>query len=123
MGENEMKPKYGLPCGVRLTEGLGGAGGVAPLALAAEVVVEPERRDTLSIGDVLTSGSVPELNPIGHRLGVPEVVWVWCFLAGELPAEGRAATTRPWFLHLPAMALPKGWRFYAAWTFRCDPRG
>ena len=23
MGENEMKPEHGLPCGVRLTEGLG----------------------------------------------------------------------------------------------------
>ena len=108
MGENEMKPKPGLPCGVRLTEGLGGAGGVAALALAAEAFAEPGRRDTLSIGVAFTSGSVPELNPIGHRLGVPEVVRAWCLAAGERPAAGRAATTRPWFLYLPAMALPKG---------------
>ena len=117
-----MKPRPGLPCGVRLTEGLGGAGGTTALAFAAETLAEPEQRDTFSIRVVFTTSSVPELNLKGHRLGVPEVVWAWCFLAGELPAEGRAATTRPWFLHLPATALPKGWRFYAAWTFRCDPR-
>ena len=49
---------------------------------------------------------MPELSLIGHRLGVPEVVWSWCFLAGERPAAGRAATTRLWFLHLPAMTRP-----------------
>ena len=49
MGENEMKPEHGLPCGVRLTAGLGGAGGTTALALAAETVAEPERRETLSV--------------------------------------------------------------------------
>ena len=72
MGENEMKPKHGLPCGVRLTAGLGGAGGTTALALAAEKLVEPERRTTLSIGVVFTTGSVPELSPARHRLGTPD---------------------------------------------------
>ena len=72
MGENEMKPRPGLPCGVRLTAGLGGAGGTAALALVAETLAEPERRATLSIGVVFTTGSVPELSPIRHRLGVPD---------------------------------------------------
>ena len=62
-----MKPKLGLPCGVRLTAGLGGAGGIAALALAAETLTETERRDTLSIGVVFTIGSVPELSPVQHR--------------------------------------------------------
>ena len=69
MGENEMKPRPGLPCGVRLTAGLGGAGGATALALMAETVTEPERRDTLSIGVVFTTGSVPELSPVRHRIG------------------------------------------------------
>ena len=64
MGENEMKPRRGLPCGIRLTAGLGGAGGTAALALAAEKLVQPERRTTLSIGIVFTTGSVPQLNPM-----------------------------------------------------------
>ena len=68
MGENEMKPRPGLPCGVRLTAGLGGAGGTAALALAAETLAEPERRATLCIGVVFTTGSVPELSPVQHRL-------------------------------------------------------
>ena len=68
MGENEMKPRPGLPCGVRLTAGLGGAGGTTALALVAETLAEPERRDTLSIGLVLTSRSVPELSPVRDRL-------------------------------------------------------
>ena len=67
MGKNEMKPKPGLPCGVRLTEGLGGAGGTAALALAAETLAEREWRDTLSIGVVFTTGSVPELSLVQHR--------------------------------------------------------
>ena len=68
MGQNEMRPKLGLPCGVRLTAGLGGAGGTAALALAAETLAEPERRTTLSIGVVFTTGSVPELSLVRHRL-------------------------------------------------------
>ena len=67
MGKNEMKPKHGLPCGVRLTAGLGGAGGTAALALAAETLTEIEWRDTLSIGVVFTAGSVPELSLVRHR--------------------------------------------------------
>ena len=67
MGENEMKPEHGLPCGVRLTVGLGGAGGTAALTVAAEALAEPERRDILSIGVVFTTGSVPELSLIRHR--------------------------------------------------------
>ena len=63
-----MKPKRGLPCGVRLIAGLGGAGGVASLALVAETLTETEWRDTLSIGVVFTTGSVPELSPVQHRL-------------------------------------------------------
>ena len=72
MGENEMKPKHGLPCGVRLIAGLGGAGGAAALALVAETLDEPERRTTLSIGVVFTTGSVPDLSPVRHRLGTPD---------------------------------------------------
>ena len=68
MGKNEMKPKHGLPCGVRLIAGLGGAGGTAALALAAETRTETEWRDTLCIGVVLTRRSVPELSPVQHRL-------------------------------------------------------
>ena len=59
-----MKPEHGLPCGVRLTAGLGGAGGTGALALVAEKLVEPERRATLSIRVVFTTGSVPDLNPM-----------------------------------------------------------
>ena len=66
MAQNEMKPEHGLPCGVRLTAGLGGAGGTTALALAAETVAEPERRATLCIGVVFTIGSVPELNLVRH---------------------------------------------------------
>ena len=72
MAQNEMKPKHGLPCGVRLTVGLGGAGGTTALALMAETLAEPERRDTLSIGVVFTAGSVPELSLLRHRLGEPD---------------------------------------------------
>ena len=62
-----MKPKHGLPCGVRLTAGLGGAGGSGALALAAETLAKPERRATLCIGVVFTTGSVPELSQVRHR--------------------------------------------------------
>ena len=67
-----MKPMPGLPCGVRLTEGLGGVGGAAALALAAETLAGPERRATLSTRVVITTGSVPELSPIRHRRCEPE---------------------------------------------------
>ena len=63
-----MKPKHGLPCGVRLTVGLGGAGGATALALAAETLAESERRATLCLGVVFTTISVPELSPVQHRL-------------------------------------------------------
>ena len=53
-------------------EGLGGAGGTAALALAADTLAEPERRATLSIEVVLTNRSVPELSPIRHRLATPD---------------------------------------------------
>ena len=128
MGENEMKPKHGLPCGVRLIAGLGGAGGTSALALAAETLTETERRDTLSIGVAFTAVSVPELSLVRHRfkrqsgvvfpaLGVLELRQkrdllcaphrAWCFAARERPAEGRAATTRltPSLLAAPKMAL------------------
>ena len=62
-----MKPKHGLPCGVRLIAGLGGAGGTAALAVAAETLTETEWRDTLCIGVVSTTGSVLELSPVQHR--------------------------------------------------------
>ena len=68
MGENEMKPTPGLPCGVRLTAWLGGAGGTTDLAVMAETVTESERRDTLSIEVVFTTRSVPEQSPVQHRL-------------------------------------------------------
>ena len=110
-----MKPMPGLPCGVRLTAGLGGAGGTTALALAAETVTETEWRDTLCIGVVFMTGSVPELSPVQHRLASKTGVAfladcvlelsqnrcslraphrAWCFAAGERPAKGRAATTR-----------------------------
>ena len=75
MGENEMKPRPGLPCGVRLTEGLGGADGAAALALAAETLAEIERRDTLSMGIVFTVSSVPELSPLRHGFGAVLSRW------------------------------------------------
>ena len=68
MGENEMKPRPGLPCGVRLIAGLGGAGGTDALALAAETRTETDWRATLDIRVVFTTGSVPELSPEQHRL-------------------------------------------------------
>ena len=67
-----MKPKHGLPCGVRLIAGLGGAGGTTALALMAEALAELEQRDTLCIGVVFTAGSVPELNLLWHRPGKPD---------------------------------------------------
>ena len=93
LGENEMKPKPALPCGVRLTAGLGGAGGTAALALAAETLAEPERRATLSIGVVFTTGSVPEPSPARYRLCVPILalpmeVAVPC--SSEFPARSLA---------------------------------
>ena len=141
MGQNEMKPKHGLPCGVRLIAGLGGAGATATLALAAETLTEAEWHDTLSIGVVFTTGSVPELSPVQHRLAsktgvVFPVVGMlessqnrcslcaphraWCLAAGERPAEGRAATTRltPSPLAVPELALGGWLSFYVAQTFR-----
>ena len=141
MAQNEMKPKHGLPCGVWLIAGLGGAGGTAALASAAETLTETEWRETLSIRVVFTTGSVPELSPVQHRLAsktgvVFPVVGVlessqnryslcalhraWCLAAGERPAEGRAATTRltPSLCAVPKNALATGARFYAAQTFR-----
>ena len=88
MAQNEMKAKAGLPERVRLTEGLGGAVATAALALAAETLAEPEQRDTLSIGAVFTTGSVPELNPIRHRLDLP--IWRGAFsLASGPPTDGQ----------------------------------
>ena len=76
MAQNEMKAKPAMLERVRSMEGLDGAGGTAALALAAETLAEPERRTTLCIGVVLTSRSVPELSPIRHRLGTPDVACV-----------------------------------------------
>ena len=83
-----MKPRPGLPFGVRLTAGLGGAGGSTALALAAETLAEPERRAILSIGVVFTTGSVPELSPIRHRLGV-------LTLALPIEVEVRSSSDSP----------------------------
>ena len=136
-----MKPRPGLPCGVRLTAGLGGAGGTTALALAAEKVAEPERSATLDIGVVFTTGSVPELSPVQHRLASKTGVAflavsvlepsqnrcslcaphrALCLAAGERPAEGRAATTRraPSLFAVPKNALATGSQFYAAQTLR-----
>ena len=136
-----MKPGPGLPCGVRLTAGLGGAGGTTALALAAEALAEPERRATLDIGVVFTTGSVPELSSVQHRLASKTrfaflAVCVlepsqnrcslclphraWCFAAGERPAEGRAATTRltPSLFAVSKNALATGPWFDTAQTFR-----
>ena len=106
MAQNEMTAKPALPERVRSMEGLGDAGRAAALALATETLAEPERRGTLCIGVVFTTGSVPEQGPIRHRLCVPKLAR--CPFAGERPAAGRAATTRlpPSFLSVPAMALP-----------------
>ena len=71
MAQNEMKAKPALPERVRSMKGLGGAGGTAALALAAETRTETEWRAALCIGVVLTRRSVPELSPIRHRLGTP----------------------------------------------------
>ena len=140
-----MKPKHGLPCGVRLIAGLGGAGGTAALALAAETRTETEWRDTLSIGVVFTTGSVPELSPVQHRLASKTgVVFLaacvlepsqnrcslclpmlaWCLAAGERPAEGRAATIRltPSLLAVPKMALQTWLSFHVVQTVRGGAR-
>ena len=145
MGENEMKPKHGLPCGVRLIAGLGGAGGTAALALAAETLTETEWRAALCIGVVLTRRSVPELSPVQRQLAsktgvVFPVVGVlessqnrcplcvpllaWCLAAGKRPAEGRAATTRltPSLLAAPKAALETWLLFHAAQTVRGGAR-
>ena len=145
MGKNEMKPKHGLPCGVRLIAGLGGAGGTAALALVAETQTETEWRDTLSIGVVFTAGSVPELSPVQRQLAsktgvVFPVVGVlessqnryplcvpllaWCLAAGKRPAEGRAATTRltPSLLAVPKTALETWLSFHVAQTVRGGAR-
>ena len=66
MAQNEMKAKPALPERVRSMEGLGDAGRAAALALATETLAEPERRGTLCIGVVFTTGSVPEHGPIRH---------------------------------------------------------
>ena len=130
----------GLPCGVRLTAGLGGAGGTTALALAAETVAELERRATLDIGVVFTTGSVPELSPVHHRLASKTGVaflavcartepnrcslcvphWAWCLAAGERLAGGRAATTRlpPSLSAVSRNELATGSRFYEAQTFQ-----
>ena len=101
-----MKANPALPERVRSMEGLGGAVGTAALTLAAETLEEPERRDTLCLGVVFITGSVPEPSPIRHRLGRPW--WTWCSFARERPAAVRAANIRlsPSFLSVPAMALP-----------------
>ena len=140
-----MKPKHGLPCGVRLIAGLGGAGGTAALALAAETLTEIEWRDTLCIGVVFTTGSVPEVSPVQHRLAsktgvVFPVVCVlepsqnrcplctpllaWCLAAGKRPAEGRAATTRltSSLLAVPKTALETWLSFHVAQTVRGGAR-
>ena len=145
MAQNEMKAKPALPERVRSMEGLGGAGGTTALAFAAETVAEPERRDTLSLGVVFTTGSVPELSPVQHGLASKTGVAflavcvlepsqsrcslcaphrAWCFAGGERPAEGRAATTRltPSLFAVPKSALATGLRFYAAQTFRREVR-
>ena len=96
MAQNEMKAKPALPERVRSMEGLGGAGGTAALALAAETLVEPERRATLSIGVVFTTGSVPELSPVRHRLGVPILVLpieVVVLCSSEFPARSLAVNS------------------------------
>ena len=145
MGENEMKPKHGLPCGVRLIAGLGDAGGTSALALAVETLTETEWRDTLSIGVVFTTSSVPELSPVQHRfasktsvvfpvVGVLESsqnrcplcapLLAWCLAAGKRPAEGRAATTRltPSLLAVPKTALETWLSFHVAQTVRGGAR-
>ena len=145
MGKNEMKPKHGLPCGVRLIAGLGGAGGTAALALAVETVAELERRATLDIGVVFTTASVPELSPVQHRLASKTAVvfpvvgmlessqnrcplcvplLAWCLTAGRRPAEGRTATTRltPSLIAVPKTALEAWLSFYAAQTARGGAR-
>ena len=135
MGKNEMKPKHGLPCGVRLIAGLGGAGGTAALALAVETLAEPEPRAALCIGVVLTRRSVPELSQVQHRLvsktgvvfpvvGVLESsqnryplcvpLLAWCLAAGERLADGRAATTR---LMLSLFAVPKMALATVRWSY------
>ena len=75
MAQNEMKAKPAQPERVRSMEGLDGAGGVAALALAAEILVESEQRDTLSIGIAFTISSVPEPRPLRHRLGAVLSRW------------------------------------------------
>ena len=74
--------------------------------MAAETLAEQEKRDTLCIGIVFISLSVPEQSPIGPRDRVPHLAW--CCVEGERPAVGRAATPRlaPSLLNVPAMALP-----------------
>ena len=84
-----MKPRPGLPCGVRLTVGLGGAGGTTALALMAETVTESERRDTVSVEVVFTAGSVPELSLLRHRLGEP----TWRCISSYRCARSRPGTT------------------------------
>ena len=84
-----FRSKHGLPCGVRLIAGLGGAGGTAALGLAAETRTETEWRDTLSISVVFTTDSVPELGPVQHQLASQTGVVFTAAGVLELSAEQR----------------------------------
>ena len=136
-----MKPEHGLPCGVRLTEGLGCAGGTATLAVAAETATEPERRDTLSIGAVFTAASVPELSPVRRRftrqsgvvfpaVGVLELRQNETDFARHIgrgallpksgpPKDGQPPQgLRPRCYQCHGWLCQQRWRFYGAQTFR-----
>ena len=88
LAQNEMKAKPALPERVRSMEGLGGAVRAAALALAAETVAEPGRRDTLCIGVVFTTGSVPEPRPCDTYCAGPNRIGVLSPASGP-PKDGH----------------------------------
>ena len=99
MAQNEMRAKPALPERVRSMEGLGGAGGTAALALVAAKLAESEQRETLTVGVVFTTGSVPELRPMRHRVGMPTL---------RLPIRFEFLLG---ILHLAAPSVPTNSRF------------
>ena len=74
--------------------------------LASNAKYVPAFRGASRLALDFTSGSVPEQNPVRHRLGTPYAALR--ALAGERPALGRAATTRltPWRLTVPGVEQP-----------------